>query len=122
MREHPEAFPGSTPAAAAAAAGGSADTPAAAVRQGLTFEQPGSPAGADGKPGAFHSAPAASTAAADEMAEEERAALLEQQHRFGTTGFAHASLFARFTYAFVSPLVRLGARNKVGVVWWGWVR
>lgn len=47
---------------------------------------------------------------ADEQADEQEP-LLEQ--RYGTTGFAHASPFAKTTYTFVSPLLALGARNQV---------
>jgi hypothetical protein len=42
---------------------------------------------------------------------------VEQEHeslqaRFGTTGFQHASPFAKATYSFVTPLVKLGAQSK----------
>lgn len=44
-------------------------------------------------------------------------AAVEQEHeslqaRFGTTGFQHASPFAKATYSFVTPLVKLGAQSK----------
>lgn len=53
-------------------------------------------------------------AASESTSQEEQAALLRRQRqRFGTTGFAHAGLFSRFTYLFVAPLVAMGARSKV---------
>lgn len=53
--------------------------------------------------------PAAAAASADD---DETQRLLHA--RYGYTGFAHASVFSKITYLFVSPLLRLGARNKVG--------
>jgi hypothetical protein len=47
--------------------------------------------------------------ASDQQAESEPL----YRQRFGQTGFQHASIFAKFTYTFVSPLVSLGWRGKV---------
>ncbi len=57
--------------------------------------------------------------ASSESAEaDEQSTLLQREHqRFGTTGFAHAGLFSKFTYLFVTPLVAMGARNKVRSPW-----
>lgn len=57
--------------------------------------------------------------ASSESAEaDEQSTLLQREHqRFGTTGFAHAGLFSKFTYLFVTPLVVMGARNKVRSPW-----
>ncbi|KAL4424666.1 hypothetical protein ABPG77_004473 [Micractinium sp. CCAP 211/92] len=53
--------------------------------------------------------------ASSESAEaDEQSTLLQREHqRFGTTGFSHAGLFSKFTYLFVTPLVAMGARNKI---------
>ncbi|PRW21108.1 multidrug resistance-associated 1 isoform X3 [Chlorella sorokiniana] len=42
---------------------------------------------------------------------EEELPLLQQ--RYGTTGFAKAGVLAKVTYTFVSPLLALGAKNKI---------
>lgn len=67
-------------------------------------------AGGAAADGAAAAPPAAEQPPAGEQAEE-REPLLER--RYGTAGFAHASVFAKTTYTFVSPLLALGARDAI---------